>query len=185
VSVTTIRAWPDHLLTLAEWDGFAPVEQRRVELAEGVLQVSPRPSRRHQLVSGQLVAALDTALRPAWRALPEVELTLDPSDPPTVRVPDVVVVRAGSVDARSRLGPADVLAVVEVVSPGSRRVDRILKLAEYADAGIPHYLVVEPGPPVSLTEFGLVGGVLAAVGEHHGRAHLALDPPVTLDLDGL
>ena len=183
--MATIRAWPDHLLTLAEWDGLAPVEQRRVELAEGVLQVSPRPSRRHQLVSAQLTAALDAALRPAFRALPEVELTLEPSEPPTVRVPDVVIVRAEAVDARSRLGPTDVLAVVEVASPGSRRIDRILKLAEYAEAGIAHYLVVEPGPPVVLTEFGLVDGALSPVGEHRGRARLALGTVVLLDLDGL
>ncbi|NMO91913.1 Uma2 family endonuclease [Actinomycetospora sp. TBRC 11914] len=179
----TTPAWPDHLLTLAEWDGLVPVERRRVELAEGVLQVSPRPSRRHQLVSGQLVAALDAALRPAWRALPEVELTLETSDPPTVRVPDVVVVRTEAVDARSRLGPADVLAVVEVVSPGSRRVDRVLKLAEYAEAGVGHYLVVEPGPPVVLTSFRLADGVLVPAGEHRGRVDLDLGTPVSLDLD--
>ena len=181
--MATIRAWPDHLLTLAEWDGLAPVERHRMELAEGVLQVSPRPSSRHQLVSSQLAAALDTALRPAWRALPEVELTVDPAEPPTVRVPDVVVVRAGAVGARSRLDVADVLVVVEVLSPGSRRTDRVAKLAEYAEAGVPHYLVAEPGPPVVLTEFRLVDGSLVAVGEHRGRARLALDPAVVLDLD--
>src|SRR4051794_23903302 len=100
--MTTIRAWPDHLLTLAEWDGLLPVENQRLELAEGVLLVAPRPSSRHQLVSGQLMAQLDTALRPTWRALVEVEVTVDAADPPTVRVPDVVVVRAEVVDGRSR-----------------------------------------------------------------------------------
>ncbi|HEY2221013.1 Uma2 family endonuclease [Actinomycetospora sp.] len=183
--MATIRAWPDHLLTLAEWDGLTPVELRRVELAEGVLQVSPRPSSRHQLVGGQLMAALDAALRPAWRAVPEVELTVDAADPPTVRVPDVAVVRAEAVDGRSRLDPADVLAVVEVLSPGSRRTDRITKRAEYSDAGIGHYLIADPGPPAVLTEFRLIDGVLEAVSEQRGSAELDLGAMVALDLDAL
>jgi Uma2 family endonuclease len=181
----TIPAWPDHLLDLAEWDALAPVEDRRLELAEGVLQVSPRPSSRHQLVTWQLVAALDAAVRPAWRAVPEVELTVDAADPPTVRIPDVAVIRAHAVGPRSRFESLEVLVVVEVLSPGSRRLDRITKLAEYADAGIGHYLVVEPGPPVVLTEFGLVDGLLTRIGEHRGRARLSLDPAVELELDDL
>jgi Uma2 family endonuclease len=39
-----------------------------------------------------------------------------------------------------------VTLVVEVVSPGTRKRDRLEKPAEYAAAGIPHYWRVEQGP---------------------------------------
>jgi hypothetical protein len=43
-------------------------------------------------------------------------------------------------------------AVVEVVSPGSRRTDHVVKRAEYTDAGIPNYWIVDLEPSVSLTD---------------------------------
>ena len=75
------------------------------------------------------------------------------------------------------------VAAVEILSPGSRRLDRVLKLAEYAEAGVPTYLLVEPGPPVVLSEFRLVDGTYQLVAEHRGSAPLQLG--VTLDLDAL
>jgi hypothetical protein len=49
---------------------------------------------------------------------------------------------------------ADVLLAVEIVSPGSRNVDLHLKPFEYADAGIPHYWLVDLDPPApSITVF--------------------------------
>ncbi|GLZ51496.1 hypothetical protein Acsp07_11130 [Actinomycetospora sp. NBRC 106378] len=89
---------------------------------------------------------------------------------------------------RSRLGcvggrRSEAELAVEVLSPGSRRLDRIVKFHEYADAGIPTYLVVDPGPPVELTEFSLVEGGYRQVAVHRGTAALQLG--VTLDLDAL
>jgi Uma2 family endonuclease len=89
----------------------------------------------------------------------------------------------GLPDDTPRLFGADALAAVEILSPGSRRLDRILKLAEYAEAGVPAYLVVEPGPPVVLTEFRLIDDAYELVAEHRGHAPLQLG--VTLDLDAL
>lgn len=182
----TTRTWPDHLLTLAEWDALPEDASRRIELVEGALQVSPRPAARHQLLTAGLAVALDAALRPRWRALAEVELTVDATDPPTVRTPDVTVVRGYAADGRSRQVVADVLAVVEVLSPGSRRTDRVLKSAEYAEVGIEHYLLVDPGPPPRMVEYRLDGAAYRRVGDHGGRAALALGGvEVAPDLDAM
>ena len=74
--------------------------------------------------------------------------------PPIVRVPDLVVTRAGGPE--ERLEASDVLLAVEVISPGSRNVDLCLKPFEYAEAGIPHYWLVDLDPPApSITVFHL------------------------------
>ena len=62
---------------------------------------------------------------------------------------------------------SDVLVVVELVSPSSRRTDHVIKRGEYADAGIAHYWIVDLAEPVSLLachlagEFGYVDGAAA------------------------
>jgi Uma2 family endonuclease len=37
-----------------------------------------------------------------------------------------------------------------VVSPGSKRTDYRVKRDEYADAGIPHYWIIDTSEPISL-----------------------------------
>jgi Uma2 family endonuclease len=51
-----------------------------------------------------------------------------------------------------------VLLAGEVVSPGSRTMDRISKAALYAAGGIPVYVRVETQPDVSLTLYELAPG---------------------------
>ncbi|HEU5265671.1 MAG TPA: Uma2 family endonuclease, partial [Jatrophihabitans sp.] len=72
----------------------------------------------------------------------------------------VVVHRAG-LDRAERSGglltARDVVVVVEIVSPGSRRMDTVVKRGEYADAGIPHYWIIDLEPPVSLLACRLAG----------------------------
>jgi Uma2 family endonuclease len=41
----------------------------------------------------------------------------------------------------------DVVLVVEIVSPGSRGTDHVMKLHEYAKAGIEKYWIVDPDAP--------------------------------------
>jgi Uma2 family endonuclease len=41
------------------------------------------------------------------------------------------------------LALSDLLLVVEIVSPGSAAIDQVVKLREYAEAGIPRYWMVD------------------------------------------
>ncbi|MGH3906130.1 MAG: Uma2 family endonuclease [Pseudonocardiaceae bacterium] len=135
---------PGSLLTLDDWIALPEDETSRYELQEGVLLVSPRAARRHQLAAQRLAQQLDEQLPSGWDFLLAVEVVVR-ADPPTVRVPDVVVTRVGGPE--DRLTAADVLLAVEIISPGSRNVDLHLKPYEYAEAGIPHYWVVDLDPP--------------------------------------
>lgn len=51
------------------------------------------------------------------------------------------------------LRASDIVLVVEVVEPHSRRTDFVVKRADYADAGIPGYWVIDLEPLVSLTPY--------------------------------
>jgi Uma2 family endonuclease len=65
-----------------------------------------------------------------------------------VRDPDIVVIPDRVFEGRPARVPAtDVVLVVEIVSPGSRGTDHVMKLDEYAKAGIEHYWIVDPDAP--------------------------------------
>ncbi|MFD4441112.1 Uma2 family endonuclease [Nocardia sp. NPDC058519] len=148
--------WPDHLLTLDDWDARAEDNSRMYELVEGVLVVSPRPTSIHQRVITRLAWQLEQQLPLDLEPLGEVEVVIDPRPPATVRVPDLCVVPALS-DAVARWTADEVMLAVEVLSPGTRRTDRITKFAEYAEACIENYWLVDIEAPVTVTAYVLVG----------------------------
>jgi Uma2 family endonuclease len=53
------------------------------------------------------------------------------------------------------LAVADLLLVVEIVSPGSEALDEVTKLREYASAGIPQYWVVSRDGAQTVTLYRL------------------------------
>jgi Uma2 family endonuclease len=184
---------PHRLLTVAEYLEIGEVEPGYTELVEGRLLMSPSPTFRHSRGNGKLWAALD-AQSPAHRVSVldiDVDLQLGPEDGPgTVRRPDVVVVHDTAPVRISREGgvlrASEVVVAVEILSPGSRRMDLVLKRSEYADAGIPHYWVVDLDEPASLTahhlagEFGYVDG-----GSVTGVFRTTEPFAVEIDLDAL
>lgn len=98
------------------------------------------PGALHQRFTDRLRTLLESVAPAGVEVLTGVGVRLRDDD--TGFVPDVVVRRGGDPDAVV-FEPKDLLAVVEVVSPGSRRKDRISKPAEYAAAAIPCYWRVE------------------------------------------
>src|SRR5262249_40767745 len=70
MTALTAASWPDHLLTLAEWDALPEDASRRYELVEGVLLVVPRPTPLHQLVMLRLGGELDRQLPDDLTVLP-------------------------------------------------------------------------------------------------------------------
>lgn len=78
--------------------------------------------------------------------------------PPTMRAPDLVVVRVDGPE--NRVPASEALLAVEIISPGTRKVDTHLKALEYADAGIPHYWLIDldpPAPTITVSGFGAPG----------------------------
>ena len=179
-------SWPNHLLALAEWEALPEDEVLRLELVEGVLVMSPQPCSWHQHAGNRVTHRSNDQLPPALIALAEVEVVLT-EEPLTIRVPDVIVTRAKLFDTNPpRYAASDVLLAVELLSDGTRRVDRVLKFSEYADAGIPQYWIIDLVERTTLLAYVLVDGTYELSGEHSGQ--VALDVaghPVLLDLDAL
>jgi Uma2 family endonuclease len=169
-------------MTLDEWTALPEDNTCRYELQEGVLLVSPRAARRHQLAGQRLSRQLDAQLPTDWESVLDMEVVVCAGYPATVRVPDVVVTRVGGPE--NRLAASDVLLAVEIISPGSRNVDLHLKPFEYADAGIPHYWLVDLDPPApSITAFHLGSPEIGYVEAPAVTGELVTTAPFDLRID--
>jgi Uma2 family endonuclease len=76
--------------------------------------------------------------------------------------------------------------VVEVLSPASRRVDRLLKCARYAEGGIGQYWIADPGDggrPPSVQVYYLVDGEYRLTGEASGQQSLSVPGPVPVTIN--
>ena len=122
-----------------------PDDGLRYEIVDGMLFAEPSPRRAHQEAVGTLFAILHGYVRAhdlgkVYVAPFDVIL-----DPRTTVVPDLVFVvrdRLGIVAERGVEGAPDLL--VEVLSPGTARRDRVRKLNAYARLGVRHYWLVDP-----------------------------------------
>lgn len=148
---------PAHLLTIADYAALGEDEHGRTELMEGNLVMSPSPTLAHNVALLRLAMQLDSQLPDELLVSHDLDVDLQlvaPDQPGTSRRPDVLILERA---AAQRVGAeggvlraSDVLIAIEILSPGSRRIDNIVKRAEYADAGIPHCWIVDIETPVSL-----------------------------------
>jgi len=153
-----------------------PDDAPRVELRDGVMIVVPSPTYDHQDIAGLLWVWLRQQAPPKFRASQAtgVALSLD-----TTYEPDVLLVSA-EVDGALHYSMAhQVVLVVEVVSPGTKKRDRLEKPAEYAAAGIPHYWRVEQGP-LHVFAYALVDGAYQLVAD--SETELVLTAPFEIKL---
>jgi len=177
-SATTLPFRPDGW-TVDDLDEL-PDDGYRYELIDGALLVSPPPELPHQYLTGQLVVVLSAQLPAAYRAAPAPGLYFDPRN---YRIPDVLVFGRERL-AGGRLGPQDVLLAVEVVSPGSVRMDRVAKPAQYAAGGIPHLWRVELDP-LELVTHELHGDTYRETGRHACDVEVTRPVPLRFGLPDL
>jgi Uma2 family endonuclease len=152
------------LLTVDDYARLGEDDRQRWELQEGSLVMSPSPTARHMAAMLELAVQLRRQLPVDLRLVPDVDLDLQlaaPDQPGWSRRPDLVVVEAAAFARATREGGLlradETRLVVEIISPGARRMDLQIKRAEYADAGIPHYWIVDLEPPTTLTGCHLAG----------------------------
>jgi Uma2 family endonuclease len=140
------------------FDGFSPTVQRGpyrasdywqlpegapVELIRGELVMSPAPKSSHQIIVGELYVRLHRAAAKGGGLCLAAPTDVILSDD-TILQPDVLYVakeRRSIIGDRVN-GPPDL--VIEVLSPGAERRDRVQKLDLYAQHGVPEFWIVDP-----------------------------------------
>lgn len=147
-SVTTLPAHDDG------WtidDLYAiPEDGLRYELLDGMLLVSPPADFGHYTAAFKLGMHLQVGLGDEWRIACNPGVSMGSRN---YREPDLVVSHRRAIGKRLADAEAgDVLLTFEMMSPSSVTDDRLVKPAQYARAGIPHYWRLEQrGAPVLIT----------------------------------
>jgi len=163
-----VRDWTVDELDLLPDDGL------QYELLDGMLLVSPAPTKRHQRSGGRLFIMLSEACPPDMEVL-YAPLDWRP-DRLTSLQPDVLVV--DTTDLNAIVGETMILAV-EILSPSTRRKDLFLKRSKYQDAGVQSYWIVDPEAP-SITALELVDGGYVTVAEATGDQAVTFEKPFTV-----
>lgn len=162
--------------TVDDLDSLEIEDRHRYEIVDGALHVSPAPGQPYAYLLERLHRILIAAEPPE---LLTITGTFGLPMERSYLIPDLLVVPA---HPRSDIAAAEVSLVVEVVSPGSITMDRIVKPAKYASAGIANYWRVEQNP-LSLTAYRLTGYVYAAVGTWLAGDVARLTEPFPVDID--
>ena len=126
-----------------EWD-----DDERYELIEGVPYLMASPSQQHQEILMEFALLLGNFLKgkPCKGFIAPFDVRLFPQNnhnDDTVVQPDFLVVCDHSkLDGKACNGAPDF--VLEILSPSTSRKDRILKMAQYAWAGVREYWIIDP-----------------------------------------
>lgn len=127
-------------LTLEE---FFTLDEELVELVDGYPIVNPSPGFDHQRISANLLVALHQAAPEGYTVLhAPMDWILWAGALPTVRQPDLMVVRDADIERPQATRPP--VLVAEILSPTSHERDLVDKRRDYARAGAPNYWIVDP-----------------------------------------
>jgi len=170
------------ILTYADYAAI-PNDGRRYELHEGEVSVTPAPGTRHQRAVGELLVILHQHVRAGGVG----EVFVSPIDcilsDTTIVQPDLVYLdrsRVTAVSERGIEGPPTL--VVEVLSPSTIQIDRVVKGQIYAKHRVPFYWIVDPERR-TVEAFELSGDGYRSAGRLEGDAARALPPFPDLALD--
>ena len=137
----------------ATWDDLLAVgPHMTAELIDGGLFTQPRPAARHNRLSKRILRALgpedpDDDDLAGWVILPETELHLGEPDPRSlVLVPDLSGWRMDRAPDVEHAVAVEIVPdwVCEILSPGTARHDRLVKMDRYASLGVAWAWLIDP-----------------------------------------
>ncbi len=136
---TVIASGVSHDNFLAGFEGV------RAEWVKGDVIEMVGADEKHDALSGFLRILFSAYLEAAGGGRVVQESVLMRILPDVTRMPDIQVLLPASVErlrGKAVDGPADL--VVEIVSPGSQRIDRVEKYDEYERGGVGEYWIIDP-----------------------------------------
>ncbi|MDX3535531.1 Uma2 family endonuclease [Streptomyces sp. MB09-01] len=146
------------------WEETDAPEGCKVEIIEGIVTVAPPPVNHHNYIAVKVQRAVMTVLPDALEVYQTLNVTIPSRD--GLYIPDLVVVPEEAVLEGGAFVPAAIAELaVEVTSKSNASNDRVAKLAGYAQAAVPLYLLIDayaPGGP-TVTLYGEPKGGLYRV----------------------
>src|SRR5438093_10743291 len=141
---------PKSAFTYRDYEAL-PNDGRRYEIHDGELCVTPAPSLDHQIISARLFAHLIKWLetRPGGLLLyaPLDVILADRPDETSIVQPDILYIASDRMALTSPRGmEGGPTLAVEILSPSTRRIDRVTKTRLYARYGVP-FLWLRYGVP--------------------------------------
>ena len=127
----------------AEMVRALPDDGKRYELVSGELLVTPSPALPHQAAIAALFRRVDQFVRGGrigWLHLAPADISLGEDE---VLQPDLFVVPRSDKAPRHWSDVRSLLLVIEVLSPGTARYDRLTKRRRYQHARVPEYWIVD------------------------------------------
>ena len=128
------------------WD-----ESERWEIIDGTPYMQSAPSRIHQEISFGLLMQFGNYLKDKGCKIyhapfsVRLDLTENDEDVKNVVEPDLTIVCDSSkLDERGCKGSPDM--IIEILSPSSAKMDKVIKFEKYEQAGVKEYWILEPEP---------------------------------------
>lgn len=127
-------------------DIYALPDGERAELIDGHIYYMAPPSRKHQLIAGELYTIINTYIKSKGGScepyIAPFAVFLN-GDSKNYVEPDIsVICDKSKLTDKGCTGALD--WIVEIVSPSSRRMDYYTKLFKYRTAGVREYWIVDP-----------------------------------------
>lgn len=127
-------------------DIYALPEGERAELIDGQLYMMAPPNRKHQAIARELFSSIDSYIKSKGGScepyFAPFAVFLNEDNGNYVE-PDIsVICDKSKLTDKGCSGAPD--WIIEIVSPGSRRMDYFTKLFKYRTAGVREYWIVDP-----------------------------------------
>src|SRR5690349_16462372 len=143
-----MRMSPASAFTYRDYERL-PNDRRHYEIHDGELCVTPAPSFEHQLILSNLLRILFHHVPAVVPGLvlpaPTDVILSNRTDATTIVQPDVLYIAPDRMGVTSRRGlEAAPTLVVEILSPSTRTIDRVVKRRLYARYGVLYLWLVDP-----------------------------------------
>lgn len=126
--------------SLFEFNNLETNDEKKYELIDGIVLMSPRPNYKHQEVMGNLYLQLANYLKGKnCKVFTEAEVEFNDN----VLIPDISVICGLDNSNIQRYKKAPEI-VIEIISPGSQYTDSFTKLYKYELFGVKEYWLANP-----------------------------------------
>ncbi|GAA3374702.1 Uma2 family endonuclease [Streptomyces sannanensis] len=175
-----------------EWDDLVRIREEtdapegcKVEIIEGIVTVAPPPANSHNHIADLIQRRLYSVIPEDWGIYQTLGVAVPSKD--GLYIPDLVVAPRAVLSEPGNFIPAAAAElVVEITSKANGNHDRIQKVAGYAQAGVPLYLLIDPwhsGRPTATLLAEPADGTYRILSSVEYGGKLTLPDPFDLELD--